>query len=173
MNPFEEICKLASHENWCWNLACSTCGHIEFRYAFAAIAKGKSPSDSDWNIGRRNALPNDDPAPLPRDYNEQQQNSINEICSKANLSEISKICSFPDWLGYLGLILEDLYSSTDSYKKLSKSWASQLSEMVPPDSPLHSRLSGIANGFGLLNIANLEACETAIRHNNIHRRNRG
>ena len=25
-----EICRLASHDNWCWNLYCGTCGHQEF-----------------------------------------------------------------------------------------------------------------------------------------------
>ena len=50
MNQFEALCKLASDENWCWNLFCSTCGHMHFRYSFAELAIGKSPESKGWII---------------------------------------------------------------------------------------------------------------------------
>jgi len=48
MNQFEALCKLASDENWCWNLNCATCGHMHFRYAFSELAAAKSPEGGDW-----------------------------------------------------------------------------------------------------------------------------
>jgi hypothetical protein len=50
MNQFEELCKLASKENWCWNLVCTTCGHLHFKYSFLELASGKSPTDSNWLV---------------------------------------------------------------------------------------------------------------------------
>ena len=39
-NQFECLCKLASDEDWCWNLQCTTCGHQIFRYAFRLMSRG-------------------------------------------------------------------------------------------------------------------------------------
>jgi len=45
MNQFESLCKLASDETWCWDLSCTTCGHMHFQYAFLELIKGRSPTD--------------------------------------------------------------------------------------------------------------------------------
>ena len=50
MNKFEELCELASRENWCWKLYCTTCGHMDFRYSFSELADGKSPGEREWQI---------------------------------------------------------------------------------------------------------------------------
>lgn len=166
MNQFEELCKLASDENWCWNLFCTTCGHMHFRYAFAELAAGKSPSDSSWLIHGRNTRYSNSLGPLPRSYTEEQKEKVINICCDASLSLISETCKFPDWLGYLGLILEHMYSGSESYKKLAENWASQLSQLVSEGSEICRKLKEIAEGNGVLNIQVLEACETNIMHNN-------
>jgi len=166
MNQFEELCKLASDENWCWKLICTTCGHMHFRYAFAEIAAGKSPTDPAWIIHGRITRYSNSLGPLPSNYTEEQKENISKICRNANLSSIAEACKFPDWLGYLGLVLEHIYSGTDSYKKLSESWASQLSELVSEGSDIRMKLAEIASGNGMLNIKHLEACETNIMPNN-------
>ncbi|MFZ5796796.1 MAG: hypothetical protein ACOY3O_00055 [Thermodesulfobacteriota bacterium] len=165
MNQFEVLCKLASDENWCWKLFCTTCGHMHFRYAFAELAVGKSPDKPGWIVHGRNTNYSNSLGPLPRNYSKEQQEKINNICRNASLASIAKACKFPDWLGYLGLVLEHMYSGEESYKKLSETWASQLSAQVSDESTLRIRLSEIAKGNGLLNIMDLEACETDIMHN--------
>ncbi len=166
MNQFEELSNLASGENWCWSLFCTTCGHLHFRYAFVELAVGKSPIDSDWVIHGANTRYSKSLGPLPRHYTEEQKNMVNNICRNANLVSIAETCKFPDWLGYLGLILEHMYSGSESYKKLSESWVSQLSSLVSEDSTIRTRLAELAKGNGLLNIKDLEACELKIMHHN-------
>lgn len=166
MNQFEILCKLASDEHWCWNLSCTTCGHMNFRYAFSEIAAGKSPDKPGWIVHDRNTGYSSSLGSLPRNYSKEEKEKLNDICRNASLSSIAKVCKFPDWLGYLGLVLEHMYSGEESYKKLSKNWASQLSGLISEESLIRVRLSGIAQGNGLLNIKDLEACEADIIHNN-------
>lgn len=162
MNEFEEICKLASKERWCWKIFCTTCGHMDFRYAFAELAAGNSPDNDSWLVHKSNAGYSDLLGSPPTSYSEKQKEAVINICCNANLSLIAKSCKFPDWLGYLGLVLEDMASKSDSYKKLSQNWASQLSPMVSDEKEIRSRLELIAEGSGMLNIENLELCETVL-----------
>ena len=164
MNQFESLCKLASDETWCWNLGCTTCGHMHFRYAFLELTKGKSPTDSQWQIHDRNTT-YDHLGSLPRNYTEDQKEIIHKICCEADLGIIESSCKFPDWLGYLGLILEHTYSGSKTYTELSSSWASQLIELVTSQSFIHARLQEIVEGNGVLCIKDLEECESNIMHN--------
>lgn len=166
MNQFEELCKLASYENWCWNLFCTTCGHMHFRYAFKELADGKSPADPTWLIHGHNTRYSKLLGPIPRNYTKDQKEKVINICCNSDISSIAKTCKFPDWLGYLGLILEHMRTESESYKKLSRNWASQLSRLVPNDSTVRVRLIEMAEGNGVLNIRDLELCEISIKHNN-------
>ena len=160
MNQFETLCKLASDENWCWKLICTTCGHMHFRYAFGELAKGKSPESKEWIIHRNNTRNLNQLGPLPRNYTDDQKEKFLQICLDANISSISLNCKFPDWLGYLGLVLNDMYTPANSYKAVSSGWASQLKELVSPNSQAHTRLIEIIdNKDYLLNINDLETCE--------------
>ena len=76
MNNFEELCKLASDENWCWNLFCTTCGHLHFKYAFSELAAGKSPKDQNWLIHRRHTRYTNLIGELPRNYSEKQKEQL-------------------------------------------------------------------------------------------------
>ncbi len=162
MNQFEALCKLASDEKWCWNMFCTTCRHMHFRYAFAEMAAGKSPIDSGWIIHVRKTRYSNSIGPPPKDYTEEQKEKVIDICRNANLSVIADTCKFPDWLGYLGLVLEHMLSDTESYKKLSQNWASQLSGLVSEGSRIYTRLSEIAEGDDILGIRDLNACEIDI-----------
>ena len=129
------------------------------------LATGQSPNDSDWIIHWSTTNYSHSLGSLPRTYSEDQKDKVNEICSKADLSTISSHSKFPDWLGYLGLILVHMHSDSESFENLSRSWAFQLSKLVQTPSQTHSRLSEIARGDGLLNISDLEACEVDILRN--------
>ncbi|MGC4003045.1 MAG: hypothetical protein QM811_07885 [Pirellulales bacterium] len=48
INAFEAICHIASIENWCWNLMCTTCGQKHFKYATKELAEGIHPEDPEW-----------------------------------------------------------------------------------------------------------------------------
>ena len=160
MNPFEALCKLASKENWCWNLFCTTCGHMHFRYAFSELAAGKSPDNKDWLIYSEKTDYTQYLGPLPRSYREEQKEKFLNICQRANISSIAGNCKFPDWLGYLGLVLEHMHTRSNCYKSISSRWASQLRDIVPPASHAHARLCQVIEQEDeLLNIGDLETCE--------------
>lgn len=168
MNQFESLCKLASEENWCWKLSCTTCGHMHFRYAFAELAAGKSPADTNWIIHGRRTRYSNTLGSLPRRYSEEQKASVSQICNQADIRFVARNCKFPDWLGYLGLVLEHMYSNSQSYNELSRSWALQLSEMVTFDSVLRATLALVAEGNSLLSIQDLEACESSMMRRSFH-----
>ena len=164
MNQFESLCKLASDETWCWDLSCTTCGHMHFQYAFLELIKGRSPTDSQWLIHKNTSF-SDQLGSLPRNYTGEQKEIIHKICCKANIGIIESSCKFPDWLGYLGLILKHMYSGSETYTELSSSWASQLIKLVTSQSLIHVRLQEIVEGKGVLDIDDLEECESDIMHN--------
>lgn len=162
MNPFEQLCILASDEKWCWKLGCTTCGHLHFRYSFAELATGKSPADKDWLIHRRRTTYKKQLGPLPKHYSDDQEVRVLEICSQADISRIAERCKFPDWLGYLGLILEHMKCSHDSYQAVSSQWAQQLRDLSPPNSLIYARLDEIAaNVNEFLTIEDLERFESS------------
>jgi hypothetical protein len=165
MNQFEALCKLASKENWCWRLSCTTCWHMHFRYAFSELAAGKSPEDRDWLIHGGNTHFTHHLVPEPRIYSEEQKERFLHICEETNISSIARNCKFPDWLGYLGLVLVYMHTRSNSYKAVSAKWALQLKDIVSPNSRAHARLCEVIEQEDeLLNIGDLEICETEITH---------
>jgi hypothetical protein len=166
MNQFESLCKLASDEGWCWKLGCTTCWGAHFRYAFLELAVGKSRLDKNWIIHRRITQYSKLLGPFPKRFTEEQKVTILKICNDADISSIASSCRFPDWLGYLGLVLYPMYFESEAYKALSSSWATQLADLVNADSPIHARLREIAEGKGILNIDDLESCESSIMDDN-------
>ncbi len=169
MNQFESLCKLASDENWCWDLYCTTCGHMHFRYAFQELGKGRSPIEENWVIHARRTNYEEELGSFSREYSDDQKENIIGICKEADLIVISNNCRFPDWLGYLGLILWYMRTPTGLFKELSLNWATQLMQIVPHDSEAYYRLDVIAKGHeGALSLSDLEKCEKAILDSNFN-----
>lgn len=161
MFPFEELCILASEENWCWNIYCTTCGHLHFRYSFAEIANGKTPADADWIIHSEITSYTRPLGNIPRNFTSKQKQKVNEICKDANLARIAKECKFPDWLGYLGLVLHHLGGDSDADRQLALAWASQLKKLVSAESRSFINLESICSTSSrTLNLRDLEQCET-------------
>ena len=174
LNNFEALCELASQENWCWKLGCTTCGHAMFRYSFSELASGKSPNDSTWIVKGHNTRLRYLSAQLgrwPKFYDLKQKEIVIKICVDAEIVAISKRCKFPDWMGYLGLVLRHMEQSP-SFPKLSECWAGQLRKMMPSDSSIQKRLSDLSTGDGLssghwvLHTSDLELCEREIMRMN-------
>lgn len=169
VNKFEALCRLASKEQWCWKLYCGTCGHTNFRYGFREIARGGVPEGEKWLVYTQVMEGSDSPqrrqlGQLPQSYSTDERDGILKICLEADILAIARDCRFPDWLGYLGLVLHHMKTDTRIYGDVSAKWASQLKALVWEGSSIFSRLEEIAAGDSVpLNIQDLEQVERA-RH---------
>lgn len=159
MNSFESLCRLASNERWCWKLYCTTCGTMHFRYSLVELAKGKSPEDIDWPIHKETTSYSNKLGRYPRVFSDDIKDKVLKICLNADIRSISKNCNFPDWLGYLGFVLEHMYTNNDAYKLVSINWTSQLRDIVPPGTRSHERLVDIAKSGSALLVKDLEVIE--------------
>ena len=91
MNAFEALCKLASDEKWCWNLYCTTCGHMHFKYAFKELAKGKSPENPDWVVHKEENYLHRYLGQIPIKYADFSKIRVLKICLDANILSIAEI----------------------------------------------------------------------------------
>ncbi len=157
-NAFDQLCELASRNNWCWKVPCSTCANYDFRYAFLQLADNKKPSDSNWMT--TSIIEKENIYTFPHEYTRSIKKSVLRICLQSNLKIISERCALPDWLGYIGVVLahmEPEYNENrDLYNQVSINWGNQLQNMVPKT----SRLYGKTN-LGL-NFDTLESYERAL-----------
>ncbi|APD85603.1 hypothetical protein BM527_05595 [Alteromonas sp. Mex14] len=162
MNAFEAMSVLASQEKWCWNLNCTTCGQLHFRFGLVELTQEKHPFDHNWVVKRAQTNYSVKIGQFPYTFTSEQQRKIVDICITADLVKISKNCVFPDWLGYLGLVLTFTKSDPLLYKKLCTVWSSQLARMVRTDSLIYKKLNDAALGVSVLDIKDLEHCENNI-----------
>ena len=161
MNAFEALCNRASEERWCWKLYCTTCGTMHLRYSLQEISRGLSPENTDWIINSRETHYKDRLGAFPKTYKPDVKENVLQICLNANVSLIAQSCAFPDWLGYLGFILEHMYSRSSTYKAVSDKWASELKNLVSESSRSYSRMSEIIeNKEDVLTIHDLELIES-------------
>ena len=172
-NQFEKICIIASKNNWCWKLYCTTCGCHDIRGAFYCIGLGLEIPN---NLKRIYEIKND--YRVTQQFSNEILNKFLESVINANLFEINKHCKFPDWLGYIGLILH-LFGGWDRYNEIArdmgriplrdvaKSFCPQFIKMVSKDSNAFTILSDIINSNYLreLEVSDLEQIELGIIKN--------
>lgn len=160
-NTFESLCEQASKEKWCWKVPCTTCANYDFRYGFLQLADGKNPNNSDWMT--TSYIEKNKVYEFPYEYSNEVKQSVLHICLESNLSNINKSCRFPDWLGYLGVVISHIepryYENKDLFYELSKHWTKQLREIVPKSSVMHDLLG--KDGCGL-SFSILRGCERAL-----------
>ena len=48
LNAFEQLCRVASKESWCWRIGCTTCGAQPFREGLYYVGQGLVPDVSTW-----------------------------------------------------------------------------------------------------------------------------
>jgi hypothetical protein len=130
VNAFEALCRLAASERWCWNISCTTCGHMHFRFALQALSHGLHPESDAWRIHRDTrdlgALP-----PLGG-WSQGTQENLARIVAAASLAQIAAAAHFPAWLGYLGLGLRYTEDEERRSRIVTNAWIPQLLEMLPP-----------------------------------------
>lgn len=162
-NKFYKLAVLASKERWCWNLYCTLCGHAKFRDAFTQLAEGKTPNGIGWQVYSSRGG-DERYRPAPRPFKREQKKRVLECCLQGSLRAVSNSCRFPDWLGYMGLVLEHMKTTDILYSALSTEWAAQLYQMVTYDSEAAIRLEEVIVGEAgsLLTIKDLALCEKAM-----------
>ena len=137
-NAFVALCTLAAKETWCWKLACTTCGHMYFRYGLMELSVGKHPDFPGWIVSSNHhyelhghlgpAWGFSDRHDKP---SREDQTELICVLSGASISQIAKKCRFPGWLGYLGLALSYTEPVESEAKVLTAAWVPQLLEFLP------------------------------------------
>ena len=108
-NAFVALCKAASENDWCWNISCTTCGHCGFKVGFSKIIHEQHPDDdSFWTQGKRDS----DLLKEVEEYGDfwhrasrENQMELASIVATVKISDIQAVSKFPDWLGYIGLVI--------------------------------------------------------------------
>ena len=112
-NPFVALCDYASRNDWCWKISCTTCGHCHLKAGFSKLTHNQHPDDSlfwpngksDLDFWKEIYKYNDFQKFGSPTYMLSAQMKLANIVSKAKLSDIQAVAKFPDWLGYLGLVI--------------------------------------------------------------------
>ena len=168
-DPFHALCLLASRESWCWDLSCSTCGQVEFRYAFRELVAGKHPDAPEWIVsrGKQPAFGKLLPAPPRGRWPLEEQQKLAGILTRTDLREIHEACRFPDWLGYLGLALATTEDAECLDRKLTLCLIPQLMELVQRVPSCVTRLTAIlSDSDRILRWSHLEMVEAGIQGRN-------
>ena len=172
-NQFERISIIASKNNWCWKLHCTTCGCRDIRGAFYCIGLGLYIPN---NLKRISQIKND--FTLNQKFPNEILNNFLESVIDADLFEINNKCKFPDWLGYIGLIFY-LFDNWDEYDEIerqmgkislrdvAKSFCPQFIKMVSKKSNAFTILNDIINSNYLikLQVSDLEKIELGLLKN--------
>ncbi len=173
-HPFEALCKLADERVWCWNIQCTTCGHGNFRSGLWELSLGRHPDDPDWVTDREGADGNrcgcirEAFARFPH----FRQAALADVVATANLRNIATSCSFPDWLGYLGLALHYTEDDHRGTRLISRSWLPQL-EAMREDRPWRRLERDQGDGERMLTWMGLEWWESELAHGPYARPRRG
>jgi len=136
-----------------------------FRYAFIELLQGHHPDDGNWatrkgnhrNLERRVGSMNG-----MRDWDLMDMVALQKVCVGADIRKISEQCRFPDWLGYLGLVLGHACGAEVINGKLTKAWAGQLADMLDPDTETAKSLRAKAEGSSPLTLDDLEKVEQSM-----------
>ena len=162
-NAFVALCDIASKGyNWCWEIHCGTCGHGKFRVAFSKLAHGFHPDEEIYR--NKDFVSREDMSKYKEfyDYNqpsEQLMTKLSEIVSDAKIEDIIEVGKFPDWLGYIGLVLYHCEGSIESIKKISDSFIPQFIELLREDDARRDYLRRKLENNEILSIEDLERIE--------------
>ncbi|MBM3255882.1 MAG: hypothetical protein FJZ04_00200 [Candidatus Moranbacteria bacterium] len=162
-NAFTALCEYASKNNWCWKLFCTTCGHGSFKIAFSKIISGQHPDrTSFWPNGKDNAAllkKADQYRDFWSESSVANQMKLASIVADAKLSEIKDVAKYPDWLGYIGLVIHHC-PSRESREKISESFLPQFISMLKDDKEICDYLQNKQTQKETLSINDLSRIES-------------
>lgn len=161
---FESVCERAGAERWCWNITCTTCGHMLFRYAFKQLVAGVDPASEAWVACKKNEQNLSNLlGTMPRRFPRDEQLTLARVLAEASLTKLVNSVPFPDWLGYMGLGLWYCADSEPIERALTMAWVPQLLEMVPDSSAPHISLTSILDSSSrYLQWTDLDGIERAL-----------
>lgn len=164
-NAFEAMCRMASGEIWCWNLSCTTCGNQDFRYGLYQLASGRHPASSEWDTFNTRT---DDSLEWHNirsimDWPDSKKAMLSDVLSGASLKAIARQSKFPDWLGYLGVVLHMAAQDDEFARHLTKSWLPELRLMVQPRSMSRNRLDEVRSAREPLRWHHVDGLEWDLR----------
>lgn len=163
-NSFVALCDYASRNNWCWKLFCTTCGHGAFSISFSKIVNDKHPDDdSFWPYGMKNHAPLKE-ADEYRDFwrvdaSIAMQIKLASIVAEAKVGDIQTVAKFPDWLGYIGLVINHC-PRREARKIISESFLPQFIEMLKNNKEICEYLQEKQTKQELLSINDLSRIES-------------
>ena len=162
-NPFVALCEYASQNNWCWKLFCTTCGHGAFKVAFSKLIQDQHPdNDSFWPHGRSNSDPLkelDNNNDFWRAASIANQLKLASIVAGAKISDIQVVAKFPDWLGYIGLVINHC-PDRNARKLFSDAFIPQFIEMTKENKELSDYFKKMQSEDGMLSINDLSRIES-------------
>ena len=129
-NAFLAMAMLADREHWCWNLACTTCGRHVFRHGLHELIRGVHPDSAQWTLHQdQGQFPEQfEDAPAPLSVTEQAV--VSAIVSQLDVKELQQRCRFPDWLGFIGVVLEQTTAAEAATGLLTHALLPQLLALV-------------------------------------------
>lgn len=163
-NPFVALCEYASQNNWCWKLFCTTCGHGPFSIALSKIAHDLHPDSKDFWINDKGKQPFLDESSQYGDFwrnaspSIELQSKLASIVADAKLAEIQAVAKFPDWLGYIGLVINHC-SDHASRRIVSDAFLPQFIAMLNENSDLQKYFREKQSRGELLSINDLSRIE--------------
>ena len=149
------IIEKAIENDWCWNITCTTCGHREFYESLNQLSN-TNRSKLEITQGRKR-------------YGGINSKAIDEILiqiQKLDIVSLSNNAKFPDWLGYLGLILYYTESNHPLYLDLSKHFIKSICEILPNNSSTKQKLLYKYELNEFLKLDDLELVEKEIKAHN-------
>ncbi|MEY4705952.1 MAG: hypothetical protein RL042_2157 [Nitrospirota bacterium] len=174
-NRFESLSLLAAREQWCWNLVCTTCGHMVFRWGLTALAKGVHPDDPEWLVhwgpeqtSTRLARVHG-PMPPPSGWPESEQRAVQEAVRGCRLELLAGESRFPDWLGHLGVLLRYTEDAERDNLLLTRELVPQLAGFVESGSSADTMLRQRLDAKRPLGWSDLEVIERCYHGPRPHR----
>jgi len=167
-NEFTALVDFAARKGgFCYKIVCTTCGHSEMRLAFSKIIRGVHPDSDDfmskdlWDDLRVfNDFKNDFYTDRLNSNKIESQNKLAKIVAGSKISDLKRLGKFPDWLGYIGLVLFHLRGNDAATKLISRSLLRQFSEDIDEGNYLKSELYREYNNDFDLTLSDLSRLET-------------
>lgn len=144
LNSFQEICEVATKEQWCWNLFCGTCGHVHFVHSLLLLIDKEIP-ERQWTSKKQNIL-------------NSNSKKIQEKVKDISIDYFANNFTSPRFLGYLGIGLHYSQSVENDNRILTEKWIPQLIKIIN-DNKGKYYLENILINKNVLNIKDLQNIE--------------
>ena len=143
-NSFQEICEIATLDQWCWKLGCGTCGHRLFVISFLNLINEERP----YPQNNRDC----------KDLLFSKADKLQQKVSNINIKYFAKNYKSPRFLAYLGLCLHYTNSYEIINRKLTQTWVPQLIKIIENET-WKKYLKKILDNETVLTIKDLEKIE--------------